>query len=117
MGKLLSKCRRRGAQGAFQSASCLRRDMAQLRPAKAMFATEPTARRRDSPLVAGGSANRRLARGFAWYGLMASSLIILASLGGHIRLDVHGFGLIWLLQSIWFVVAGCLLMRSVEAEC
>jgi hypothetical protein len=58
----------------------------------------------------------RLARGFAWYGLVAAALITLALLSGHIRLDVHGFGLVWLMQSIWFVVAGCLLMRSVDAE-
>jgi hypothetical protein len=58
----------------------------------------------------------RLANGLAWYGLVAASLITLALFSGHIRLDVHGFGLIWLAQSIWFVLAGCLLMRSVDAE-
>jgi hypothetical protein len=58
---------------------------------------------------------RKLAAGLGWYGVAAASLITLGLFGGHIRLDVHGFGAMWLAQSIWFVAAGCLLMRSVEA--
>jgi hypothetical protein len=54
---------------------------------------------------------RRLAVGLGWYGLIAAALIMLALLSGHVRLDVHGFGAIWLMQSIWFIAAGCLLMR------
>ena len=32
-------------------------------------------------------------------------------LSGHLRLNVHGFGLIVLAQAVWFVVAGALLGR------
>lgn len=59
---------------------------------------------------------RRLAAGLGWYGLVLGPVIVLALCSGHLSLDVHGFGLVTLIQSIWFVIAGVLLMRCVDAE-
>jgi len=47
-----------------------------------------------------------LARGLGTYGCVIGPLIMVAVLSGHIRLNVHGFGLVVLLQSVWFVIAG-----------
>jgi hypothetical protein len=55
-----------------------------------------------------------LARGLGTYGCIVGPLIIVAVLSGHIRLNVHGFGLVVLLQSVWFVVAGVQLWRVRE---
>jgi len=46
------------------------------------------------------------------YGAIIGPLAALAVLSGHIRLDVHGFGMIVLTQSIWFIAAGVLLMKA-----
>jgi hypothetical protein len=55
--------------------------------------------------------SRSLAPGVAIYGLLVGPAIVLAVLSGHLRLNVHGFGLIVLAQAVWFVVAGALLGR------
>ncbi len=55
-----------------------------------------------------------LARGIGVYGLFLSPVIILALLSGHLRLDVHGFGMVVLGQSIWFIVTGALLLQRRE---
>lgn len=55
---------------------------------------------------------RRLARGVGVYGLVAAPVALGAYLSGHVRLDVHGFGLLVLLQSLWFVAAGLALWRG-----
>jgi len=55
--------------------------------------------------------SRVLAPGVAIYGLLVGPVIVLAVLSGHVRLDVHGFGLIVLAQAVWFVVAGARLGR------
>ena len=55
-----------------------------------------------------------LARGLGIYGCIAAPLIMIAVLSGHIRLDVHGFGVVVLLQSIWFIIAGVQLWRVRE---
>ena len=52
-----------------------------------------------------------LARGIGVYGLFLSPVIILALLSGHLHLDVHGFGMVVLGQSIWFIVCGALLLQ------
>ena len=54
----------------------------------------------------------RLARVLGWYGLLLAPWIILALFTGNLPLDVHGMGLVVLTQSIWFIVAGSLLMRD-----
>ena len=52
------------------------------------------------------------ARGIAIYGCVVAPLTILLVVVGHIRLDVHGFGLIMLAQAIWLIAAGVQLVRS-----
>ncbi len=59
---------------------------------------------------------RQLATELGWYGLVVGLLIVLALFSGHLSLGVHGFGLVALAQSLWFIVAGILLMRSGEAQ-
>lgn len=45
-------------------------------------------------------------------GAAVSALTLLAYLTGHVRLDVHGFGLLVLAQSAWLIAAGVLLITS-----
>ncbi len=59
---------------------------------------------------------RRLSQPLGWYGLVVSPVIVLALFSGNLPLNVHGMGLVVLTQSIWFVSAGCLLVRAVDAE-
>jgi hypothetical protein len=54
---------------------------------------------------------REIARWLGVYGLVLGPLAILALVSGHLRLDVHGFGLVVLAQSVWFVAAGVCLWR------
>ena len=49
---------------------------------------------------------REFAKGLAIYGLVMSSIVIVAVVSGQLRLHVAGFGLIVLAQSIWFVIVG-----------
>lgn len=53
-----------------------------------------------------------LARGLGLVGLVLGPLIVLALVSGHVRLDLHGFGLIVLAQSAWYVAGGVLLLRG-----
>jgi hypothetical protein len=55
---------------------------------------------------------RDLPRGFAVYGLVAAPLTVLLLLVGHLRLDVHGFGLVVLAQAVWLIGTGVLLWRA-----
>ena len=58
---------------------------------------------------------RLLSRGLGIYGLMLGPVIVGALFGGYLPLDVHGFGFVVLVQSVWFIVAGTRLMRfSIE---
>jgi len=50
--------------------------------------------------------NGGLIRSLAVYGCILSALIIIGILIGHLRLNVHGMGAVWLGQAIWFIVAG-----------
>jgi len=52
-----------------------------------------------------------LARGVGIYGCVLGPIILLAVLSGHLRLGVHGFGLIVLGQAAWFIASGALLCR------
>lgn len=56
------------------------------------------------------------ARALGVYGCILGPLTILSVLSGHIRLNVHGFGLVVLGQAIWFVTAGVLLCRQSLGE-
>lgn len=53
-----------------------------------------------------------LARWVGLYGLVASAVVVLALGSGHVRLDVHGFGLIVLAQAVWFLAVGVQLVRA-----
>jgi hypothetical protein len=58
--------------------------------------------------------SRALTPGVGIYGLVLGPAIIVAVGSGHLRPDVHGFGLIVLGQAVWFAVAGALLCRFRE---
>lgn len=47
-----------------------------------------------------------LSRRIGIYGLIAGLAIVLVLASGHLRLDVHGFGLVVLAQAVWFITAG-----------
>jgi hypothetical protein len=53
-----------------------------------------------------------LSRGLGIYGCIFGPLTAIAVLSGHLRLNVHGFGLVVLGQAAWFITAGVLLWRS-----
>lgn len=64
-------------------------------------------------------AMRRTQRLIPWvanYGLVLAPLVLLVVGLGHIQLDVHGFGAVVLLQSVWFVAAGVGLYRLPAVE-
>ncbi len=55
---------------------------------------------------------RLLSRALGIYGLVLGPVIVGALFGGFLPLDVHGFGLVVLVQSVWFIVAGTRLAQS-----
>jgi hypothetical protein len=55
---------------------------------------------------------RVLARGVGIYGCILGPVTVIAVFSGHLRLDVHGFGLIVLGQALWFIIVGALLFRT-----
>jgi hypothetical protein len=46
------------------------------------------------------------------YGCILGPLTVIAVLSGHIRLNVHGFGMIVASQAVWFISAGVLLWKE-----
>ncbi|MGE5244001.1 MAG: hypothetical protein ACM3SQ_07215 [Betaproteobacteria bacterium] len=56
--------------------------------------------------------NGGLGRGIAIYGCVMAPLLILGIFIGHLRMDVHGAGLIVLAQTVWLVGAGAQLCRG-----
>ena len=55
--------------------------------------------------------SRKLPLAAGIYGLVIAPVIFVAVASGHVRLDVHGFGAVVLLQGIWFVATGAALYR------
>jgi len=55
---------------------------------------------------------RLLSREIGLYGIVAGTLIVVLAGPGFLRLDVHGFGLVVLLQAVWFIIAGVQLRRT-----
>ena len=55
---------------------------------------------------------RRLSTGLGNYGLVLAPLLVAALCSGHLTLDVHGAGLLAILEGVWFITAGILLMRD-----
>jgi hypothetical protein len=50
--------------------------------------------------------------GFA--GLVAGAALLLGIFAGHLRLNVHGFGIVILAEALWLVWVGILLCRNDE---
>jgi len=48
------------------------------------------------------------------YGCVLGPATLALVLSGHLSLGVHGFGMIVLRQTIWFVIAGVLLWRTIR---
>ena len=59
---------------------------------------------------------RILPRAAGIYGLVISPVIFIVVGSGHVKLDVHGFGAVVLLQGIWFVATGAALYRRGTAS-
>jgi hypothetical protein len=58
----------------------------------------------------------RMARAAGIVGVVLSALVLLAVLAGHLRLGVHGFGIVTLAQSVWLVWVGFLLCLGGESR-
>jgi hypothetical protein len=56
--------------------------------------------------------NGGLGRGLATYGVIASSLLIVGIVIGHLKLDVHGMSVVVLVQVIWLIGAGIQLRKD-----
>lgn len=56
--------------------------------------------------------SRKLPRAAGIYGLVIAPVIFLVVASGHVRLDVHGFGAMVLLQAIWSIAVGAALYRT-----
>jgi|1185.fasta_scaffold19303_1 hypothetical protein len=51
-------------------------------------------------------------RSLGIYGCVIAPLTVIAVLSGHVRLNVHGFGMVILGQAIWFISAGVVLWKD-----
>jgi len=58
----------------------------------------------------------RLGSALGMYGCLVGIVVPLALLTDHVRLNVHGFGAIVVVQSIWLITAGTFLCRVPEAR-
>ena len=56
----------------------------------------------------------RLSPGVAWYGCVASPVVAVLILVGHLRLNVHGMTVVMLSEVVWFVGMGLGLWRRVR---
>jgi hypothetical protein len=54
--------------------------------------------------------------GLKWYGILSSLATVLVVAAGLLKLDVHGFGLVMIVQAVWLCVAGVRLMRGRWSE-
>jgi hypothetical protein len=57
----------------------------------------------------------RVPRLFGVAGAVIGGAILLAFLSGHLRLNIHGFGIVVLAESLWFIGVGALLIRESES--
>jgi len=55
--------------------------------------------------------SRRFSRAVGIAGLIIGGAVLVAFLAGHLRLNVHGFGIVVALQAIWLIWVGVLLCR------
>jgi len=58
----------------------------------------------------------RLARAAGIFGIVVGAGILLTVLSGHLRLGVHGFGIVVLAQGAWLIWVGGLLCRDDETQ-
>ena len=63
---------------------------------------------------AAGLRNGSLGRGMALYGCIAAPVLVLATIFGHLRPDVHGMAATVLVQGVWFVLVAVQLYREPE---
>jgi heme A synthase len=63
-----------------------------------------------------GDGQKSLGRGLAIYGCIVCPLIIIGIASGLLHLDVHGMGLVVLVQAIWFILAGKRLYNSTDTR-
>ncbi len=56
-----------------------------------------------------------LAPGAGVYGIVVGCAVAVLVLAGHLRLDVHGMGLVVVAQAVWFIVVGVRLYRLAES--
>jgi hypothetical protein len=56
--------------------------------------------------------SRRMARSAGIVGVFIGACVLLAFWAGHLRLDVHGFGIVTFAQSGWLIWVGVLLCRN-----
>lgn len=61
-------------------------------------------------------SSRRMPRPTGIAGSVVGTVILLVFLAGHLRLDVHGFGIVTFAQSAWFVWLGVLLCLKPKPE-
>jgi hypothetical protein len=59
---------------------------------------------------------RSFSRGIGIFGSVAGALLLIGMLSGHLRLNVHGFGIIMLLESAWLVAVGVTLLREIGSK-
>jgi urea transporter len=58
----------------------------------------------------------RFAQAIAVIGCLVGLLSLAAFFGGHLRLNVHGFGLFVFAQSLWTILLGVFLLRSNDSS-
>jgi hypothetical protein len=63
---------------------------------------------------ASNGGRRVFASGIGIYGVLLGTATILMLVSGHLKLDVHGMGLVMFSQSIWFILVGVALLRWTE---
>jgi hypothetical protein len=54
---------------------------------------------------------RRMGPAVGWAGVLIALVVLLGFFAGHLRLDVHGFGMVTFAQSAWLAWLGVLLLR------
>ena len=59
-------------------------------------------------------AGRELSRGLGVYGLVLGALLLLGVLSGHLRLGIHGFGVVVIGQAAWIVWGAGQLWQAAE---
>jgi hypothetical protein len=57
-----------------------------------------------------------LSQGVAIYGCFLGPVTVIAVLSGHLRLDVHGFGMVVLGQAVWLIIVGVFLCQVKARE-